>query len=213
MAFIDLFFEYAGIALLFVNTCLFLKSYSANKGVMAFIFFTVYLLLTFCILFAGFILALNKTNNLYLSHFYFIIQFVVLSLFYKTLFTQKQGTWITVILVSVLTILGIQYAFDLSLFFRFNILEVFLTSFPLVVYSIIHLYNILNKVGTFMYINAGILIYLSTSTLIFILGDYLSGFQNQIIKNIWFLNKVLYTGYLILIFLEWKKHLQPVRNK
>ena len=65
-----------------------------------------------------------------------------------------------------------------------------------------------------MYINAGILIYITTSTLIFILGDYLSLFtKNQAIKNIWLINKVLYVIYMILILIEWKKNFRPVKSK
>lgn len=210
---IDQFFEYAGLVLLFTNTCLFFKSYAFHKKNTALRIFSVYLLLTFLVLFGSFLLALYKINNLYLSHFYFIIQFILLSLFYKALFTKMQRIWVKIILISVLITLGIQYACQPGLYYTFNTLEVFLTSFPLVVYSIVHLYNSLNKSGELMYINAGILVYLATSTLIFILGDYLSGFNNEIVKNIWFLNKVLYAGYLILILLEWKKNLRPDRNR
>ena len=64
-----------------------------------------------------------------------------------------------------------------------------------------------------MYINAGILIYLTTSTLIFILGDYLSGISNAAVKNIWFINAVLYVTYLVLIFIEWWKNFRVIKNK
>lgn len=116
-------------------------------------------------------------------------------------------------MVLVIITLIIQYSIKPSLFFNFNILEIFLTSFPLVVYSIVHLYNSLSRKGQFMYVNAGILIYLTTSTLIFILGDYLASERSDLIRKIWYLNKVLYIGYLVLILMEWKNYSQPVKSK
>ena len=76
----------------------------------------------------------------------------------------------------------------------------------------IHLYNSLTKKGELMYINAGILIYLTTSTLIYILGDYLSNQRGIVISNIWFLNKVLYVVYISLILTEWKMSILPLKN-
>lgn len=213
MKFLDLFFEYSGIVLLFISMYLFLKSYNSHKRSMAFRFFSAYLVLTFCVLFTSFVLARYKINNLYWSHFYFVLQFICLSLFYSALFTKAQRALVKITGVVVGITLGIQYARYPEMFYKFNTPEIFLSSCPLVVYAIIHLYNALNRPGKFMYINSGVLMYIATSTLIFILGDYLSGFDNKIVKNIWFLNKVLYVGYLILIIVEWKKNLQPIRSK
>lgn len=64
-----------------------------------------------------------------------------------------------------------------------------------------------------MYINAGILIYLTTSTLIYILGNYLASYKSDLITHIWFLNKVLYVIYMSLILIEWKTNILPLKNK
>lgn len=199
------------VFLLFVNCILFFKSYKFKIDT-AIKLFTCYLLASFIINTSSVILAINGINNLYLSHFYFISQFILLSLFYKQLFNKKQIIIVYILGILILTTLGIQYTYNPSLFFRFNLLEIFLTSFPLVIYSIIHLYNSLSKEGKYMYINSGVLIYLTTSTLIFILGNFLSEFDRQTTKNIWFLNKVLYLVYLILILLEWRKSLLRIKN-
>jgi ABC-type transport system involved in cytochrome c biogenesis permease subunit len=84
-----------------------------------------------------------------------------------------------------------------------------------VVYSMIHLYNSLNESPKYMYINAGVLIYITTSTLIFILGDYLSGnsISSSSVDTIWFINKVLYVIYLALIFIEWWRNFRVIKNK
>ena len=59
-----------------------------------------------------------------------------------------------------------------------------------------------------MYINAGVLIYLASSTLIFILGNLINVVDRPLQTNIWFINKILYVGYLILILIEWRNLLK-----
>lgn len=209
-----------GLLLLFINALLFtfsyLKSKHKNKALM---YFVIYLTFTFCVLLASIVIVdiqrkFNfELNNLFLSHFYFIFQFVFLSLFYRELFTIKQKYWVNSTIVLVALILSIQYFLNWSLFKKFNLLEILITSFPLVVYSIIHLYNSLGKPGKHMYINAAILIYLSVSTLIFILGNLIIvTVDRSISNNVWLLNKVFYVGYLILILIEWRKSLWRTEN-
>ncbi|MGK0430764.1 MAG: hypothetical protein ACJARX_002443, partial [Psychroserpens sp.] len=177
-------------------------------------YFTVYIIAIFIVQFSATILAIYEKNNLYLSHFYFIIQFICLSLFFKALFIKTQKKIVNFLLILILGLLGIQYYTTPDLFYQFNNLEIFITSVPLIVYSIIHLYNSLNKPPRYMYINAGILIYITTSTLIYILGNFLATQDNNIaVTNIWFLNKVLYIVYMLLIMLEWKMIFWSVKRK
>ncbi len=214
MNMIDEFFGYLGILLIILNSFLFLYSYKKYGRNLSYKFFSFYLICALIVNLVVFILAKYSINNLFLSHYYFISQFILISLFYKSLFNKNQGDIVSVVFLIVISILGFQYIIWPELYFKFNTTEVFLTSFPLVVYSIVHLYNSLNKPGKFIYINAGILIYLSTSTLIFILGDYLSSISNsKAVNNIWFINKVLYVIYLLLILTEWWKNYRLVKNK
>ncbi len=214
MKLINTFFEYTGIILIFINAILYVISYRTNERAVAYKFFTWYLIISFLTSLSVFILNKFVINNLYLSHVYFITQFILLTYFFRALFNPKQKKYPLFVLAIVLTTLAVKYAYNPSLFFKFNLTEIFITSFPLVVYSIIHLYNSLNKSSSYMYINAGILIYISTSTLIFILGDYLSIFSNNpAVKNIWFINKVLYVIYMILILIQWKTKFQQVKSK
>lgn len=214
MKVIDNFFEYLGFLLLLLNAILYLSSYNKLKRIIALKYFNLYLVVTAVVLFTSLSIVLfsENKNNLFLSHFYFIFQFLLLSLFYKEDFNPIQKRTVNLILILVPLALCIQYAMNPTLFKRFNIFEVFITSFPLVIYSIFYLYNSLSHQGRFMYINAGVLMYITTSTLIFILGDYLSMFRdNDAIRSIWTINKILYVGYLSLILVEWKK--LQVKNK
>lgn len=212
MKLISSLFEYLGIAILLINALLFFKSYTSKKS-MAFKYFSFYLGTSLIIVVITSTLSYFAEDNLYLSHFYFIGQFILLSLFYRELLNTNQKKIVNTILALVLFTLSLQYANTPKLFFKFFVFEIFITSFPIVIYSIIHLYNSISKKGAYIYINAGILIYLTTSTLIFILGDYLSEYNNTTIKKIWLVNKILYLIYLILIFIEWTKTLSLDKNK
>lgn len=206
------------LVLLLINVILYAYSYLKGNKSKAVKYFAIYLTLTFCVLVASLLivdyheLLHIKQNNLFLSHFYFIFQFIFLTLFFSQLFNKKQRRSQKIISAIVFSVLIIQYTWNPELYYKFNLLEIFITSFPLVIYSIFHLYNSLSKSGKFMYINAGILIYLSTSSLIFILGDYLSKIDRDIASYAWFLNRIFYVGYLILILIEWKKSLWRTKN-
>ncbi|WP_296316254.1 hypothetical protein [Winogradskyella sp. UBA3174] len=207
------FFDYLCVVLIIVNAALFIYSYKENRRNLSYRLFCMYLIISVVINLFVIILGSYKINNLYFSHYYFILQFILLSLFYRTLFIKNQKQIVSAVLVTVVGILSIQYAYSPELYFKFNTTEVFLTCFPIVVYAMIHLYNSLNKSPKYLYINAGILIYLATSTLIFILGDYLSGSNTGAVNNIWLINKVLYATYLALILTEWWKNFRLIKNK
>jgi hypothetical protein len=219
MTIIDDVFLYLGMLLNIINMFLYALSYKKNSRNLTYKLFSLYLLCELIINISAFILASYQEHNLFLTHYYFILQYIILSLFYKTLFKNPQKQMVTVVFIPVLTILAIQYAMQPELYFKFNTTEVFITSLPIVVYSMIHLYNSLNESPKYMYINAGVLIYITTSTLIFILGDYLSGnsssssSSSSSVDTIWFINKVLYVIYLALIFIEWWRNFRIIKNK
>lgn len=212
MQLFDKIFDYLGLALIIVNCILYVYSLRKDSP-KSFKLFTLYLVVSCIIFIIMFALAVYELPNLFLSHYYFISQFVLLSLFYKQLFRDNQKKLVNFIGVIVISALLIQYTIQPERYFSFNTLEIFLTNTPLVLYAIIHLYNSLASPGKYMYINVAVLIYISSSTLIFILGDYLSGVEPGLIKHIWTLNKVLYVVYLSLILIEWKKSSLLVRKK
>ena len=198
--------------LLFINAALYSYSYLKNKNKVV-EYLAIYLVLSFCFSIASKLVVvyheeLNiEKSNLFLTHFFFISQFICLSLFYNFLFTKNQKYYQLIISALVFVALLIQYSTNTNLFNKFNLLEILITSLPLIMYSIFHLYNSLGKKGKFMYVNAGVLVYLSVSTLVFILGNLLNTVDRSLSSNIWFLNRVFYVGYLILFLIEWKKSL------
>ena len=141
--------------------------------------------------------------NLFMSHFYFIFQFLFLSTFYYHLLKdtfQKDIIISSVILCAL--VLGIQYALDRSLFHKFNLLEIFITSLSLIIYSSFHLYNLLNEKKEYYYINVGLLIYLFGSTVVFLTANLLLSLKSDAFKSINQLNVYLYIVYQLFIMYE-----------
>ena len=143
-------------------------------------------------------------HNLFLSHFYFILQFIILSLFYYNLLKESFQKKIIVINLSLcLSLLFLQYVLNWSLFHQFNLFEIFITSLPLIIYATFHLYNLLNEKKEFYYITIGLLIYLFGSTVVFLTSNLLISLHSKfLLKMIMKLNVYLYIVYQLFILYE-----------
>lgn len=198
------FLIYVGNLLLLINVILFSIKISSRTKI--FKLFWFYLIVMFIIQSLAIKDQLYKVNNLYLSHYYFIIQFILLSYFYRQLFAEiKKKRIVDVLFILVGIILSIQYIKNPSIYYKFNLLEIVLTSLSLVSFSVIHFYNSLTEKMEFIYVNSGIFIYLIGSTLIFCSGNFI-GDSSISFKNIlWILNSILYLVCQVFIFIEWYK--------
>ena len=153
---------------------------------------------------------LNKTPNLFFSHYYFVGQFIFLSLFYRNLEEKKLNKTITkYILIISLICIAIYYFKYPEDYFEYNIFEVFLTSIFLIIYSFLFF---LKKIDShdkrFIYINSGFFLYITCSTLIFAAGNIESSIKNIL----WYSNVSLYLIYQLLIFIEWYKHFRKLKK-
>lgn len=197
------FFADIGYLILLINVILFIKGFSNNGK--AFKIFTLYSVLIFIIQIAVNVLNYFKLNNLFLSHFYFIFQFLLLSFFYLTILKINfQKKIIKLLLILCPFTLMLQYIINPNLFFEFNLFEIFITSFPIIIYSIFYLYNLLIEKKYFYYINLGILIYLFGSTVLFLVGNLVAKLDANLNDIPWILNSVLYIIYQLFILAEWK---------
>lgn len=172
----------------------------------SFYVFTFYLFVILCIQILASYLKNLGINNLYLSHYYFILQFLLLSYFYyQVLENDFQKKIIKITVPLCLLILGIQYWCNFELFYKFNLFEIFITSFLLIIFAMFHFYNILNEKRIYYYINSGVFIYLFGSTFLFITGNLINTLTNDFRNIIWILNGLLYIIYQIYIFIELKQ--------
>lgn len=191
-----------GYFILFINCVLLLKGFSTNGK--PFRIFTVYSLAMFLVQLASHIMVKMHMTNLLLSHFYFGLQFLILSFFYYSLLREKlQRKAIIGLLVLCFSLLIIQYSLDWNLFFKFNLFEIFITSLPLIIYATFHLYNLLNEKKRFYYINIGLLIYLFGSTIVFLTANLLLSLHYEMgFEKIYSLNVYLYVVYQLLILYD-----------
>ncbi len=191
---------------------LYLKSFvSQNK---AFKIFTLYLVLLGVIQ-----LTMRMStkvweldSNLFLSHYYFIGQFILLSLFYVQLLKFR---WIYGILAIVLLFLGYQYISNPELYHMYNPLGFFITHTIIVIYALLYMYRSLSGKKEFTLANIGIFMYLLSTALIFGSGNLIFNLEvpesfSQLLVDI---NKVLFLAFQILIFVEWWKNYSIPKTK
>ena len=147
----------------------------------------------------------GATTNIYFFHYYFISQFILLSLFYEDLLKYK---WIHVITGLVLCFLVFQYIKEPEMYYRYNPLGSTITQIILVAYALLYMYKSLSGSKIFVIVNAGLLVYLLSSILIFASGNmaFDINFSISTTKLLTNINSVLYFVFQILIFIEWYKN-------
>lgn len=201
----QIFFSNLSKVILFINTVIYFNFF--YKKTNAFKVFSIYLLYIFTIQIYSYILNLNKIENLYLSHFYFIGQFVFLTFFYRILLKKKKERKIIFFsFFLTLIILFFQYCKTPNLYYKFNLLEIVLTSLVVVTFSTIYFYNSLTEESEYTFINSGIFVYLISSTLIFCSGNILDLISTEHKNILWLTNSILFAVYQLLIFYEWYKN-------
>jgi len=169
---------------------------------------TIYLVLLFCEeLLCNIIGFLYPNSNFFLSHYYFIFQFITLNVFFYKSFSSKRLKQIMVIVfVSVLFFLGFQYYKRPSLYWEFNLVEVAITSIPLLFYAFYFIVsNLKADKHNYFYFCNGLIIYVMSSAGIFLSGNTDSVILTEpFILDFWFFNSLFYILYQFLIYKEWK---------
>ena len=193
---------YIGYVLLFINTVLYFISYKSKNFTYKILF--SYLVFTFIIQIYSEGIAIKKGNNLFLSHYYFIGQFIIMSLFfYKTLINKTIKKIIFIIPIPVIILLFIQYFKDPELYYSFNLFEILMTTVPIIWYCLFFLVERISSLEKkFIYFIAGLFIYILCSTLIFSAGNI----TGDTLRILWRFNNSLYILFQVLIFVEWYNH-------
>ena len=195
-----------GLFFLLVNSILFCKT-RKNKNAHYYILMVYLIGLFVNELLCNIIGFYAPGSNFFLSHYYFIFQFIILSIFFRGLFSNailKKA--ILILLILVLILLAIQYSRTPELYWQFNLFEIGVTSALLVLYALIYLtQNFENVKSNYMYFSNGLIIYLVSSSTIFLSGNSDSViFTEPFLLDFWFFNSLFYILYQFLIFREWK---------
>lgn len=145
-------------------------------------------------------------GNRHITHFYFAIQFIFLSVFYRGLIGRRVLKRIIKVLTLLVPLVTFsQYLFVSGIFYQFNVLEIMLCSLIPVVYGIIYLYQSLQEEGLkWLFFTSGIVIYLVSSMLVFAGGDLvLAKYGAKVFYNFWLINNFIYVIYQLLTTTEW----------
>ena len=198
------FFVYSVYLVLLVN--LILYSFSFFQKEKANVFFVSYLVFSFLMQLSMEVMYLLKVNNLPVLNTFFTGQMILLGLFYNSLLKLKiQKIFVLVCIVIALFILGIQFALDPGQFMKFNLFEIALTCLLIVVFALLHLYNMLTDGKKYYYVSIGIIIYLFASTVLFLIGNLSFSLSDDLKYLIWTLNAFLSLVYQFFILYDWKK--------
>lgn len=195
-----------GLFFLLVNSILFCMTRN-NKGGQYFIIMAYLVCLFVEELFCNIIGFYHPGSNFFLSHYYFIFQFIALSIFFRNLFSNiVLKRVILFFLILVLILLAIQYYREPDLYWSFNLFEIGVTSVLLISYGLIFLIQNLRKTKlNYLYFTNGLVIYLISSLSIFLTGNTDSVILTEpFLLDFWFFNSLFYILYQFLIFKEWK---------
>lgn len=194
---------YSAYFVLLINVVLYMYSFFRLEK--ANVFLVLYLAFVFVMQFALEVMYHLAMNNLFAINIFFIGQMILLGLFYRSILKNKeQKNFVSWSLVSALLVLGIQLCIDLTQFLKFNLFAITITSLLIVVYALLHFYNMLTGNKEYYYLTIGVIFYLLTSTILFLVGNLTIGLSNEFKLMSWTLNAFLILVYYLFILFEWK---------
>lgn len=155
---------------------------------------------------------LQLESNIFISHYYFIGQIILLSFFYFEIL-QKKIIWF--ILAAFIIGLILQYLFSEDIYNKYNQSGILFSNLIIIMYSIFFLYKALSEKLEFTMINLFMLIYMLPTTLIFSSGNLVFNINipTETIQLLLNINTLLYLVFQIVIFVEWWKNYSVAKAK
>ncbi|WP_079242239.1 hypothetical protein [Chryseobacterium indologenes] len=191
-----------GKGILLINLAVYCMGFSrAGKAYTFFISYLAWILICEIVFY---VLNSQKINNLFFSHYYLIGQFLLLGLFFHEILIEKyQKKAARTLLIIIPVVLVIQYIIYPEKYYVFNLFEIFVTSFSIIILALFHLYNILDTKKKYNYISLGLLLYLISSTVIFLSGNLYTVMNRKLHKEIWVFNVVMFIVYQLFILIDY----------
>ncbi|MFK7787349.1 MAG: hypothetical protein AB8B56_19655 [Crocinitomicaceae bacterium] len=145
---------------------------------------------------------LNEWNNLTVLHFYSIFQFIAFSVFYWSTTQNKTKRLLIIIASGAVTGLLVLNSIWIESVKDFNSLGVFLSNGTIVVYSVAYFFEVLGadvQSKKYLIVNAGILLFVSESLVIFLFGNLLKDVATIDQAGLWYTHAYAYIIFLLLI--------------
>lgn len=196
-------FIYLGYFLLTLNVVLYTISFFQGKKVNG--FFMAYLYFNFLMNVTMYLLMKMHTDNLIIMNLFFVGDMVWMGLFYNSILKNKmQENIVKSGLVIVLLLLLVQIASDSSQLYKFNLFEIAITCLITILFALMHLYNMLTGKKVYYFFTIGLLLYLCSSTILYLVGGLTINLSDSMKLITWNLNVILLVVYYLFIFYEWK---------
>jgi hypothetical protein len=199
----DDFLIYLGYSILLLNLIVYAISFFKKEKVNG--FFLIYLLFVTIMQLSMEVFYHLHKNNLFLMNLFFIGQMMVLGLFYSSLMNDRsQKTIIYTAMALNVTVIGVQIWLDYEQFFQYNLFVIVITNLSVIVFAVLHLYNMLTSEKKYYFFTIGLILYLLASTMIFIVGNINVKLNSDLKFLLWTFNSVLLVFYYLFILYEWK---------
>lgn len=206
------FLIYLGYFILIINLILYSISFFRSKK--ANIFFVAYLAFASLMQFIMEVMSHLRINNLFAVNIFFIGQMIFLGLFYKSILkNKKQKSFLNYSLISALLILFFQLVIDYNQFLVFNLFGITVTSTIILIFALLHFYNMLTHEKEYYFLTIGVVFYLCSSTVLYLVGNLIAGLSRSLQYLSWTLNAVLLILYYLFILYEWKIRYYQYKNK
>lgn len=200
----DDFLIYSGYLILLINLILYTSSFFRKEK--ANVFFVSYLAFSFVMQFSMELIYFLHMSNLVVVNIFVIGQMLFLGLFYYSILKLKiQKLLVKIGLLFTLLILGIQFYIYPELFFKFNLFEITITSLMIVVFALLHFYNMLTENRTYYYVTIAVILFMLGSTILYLVGNLTLTLSENVKYLSWKLNAFLFIIYHLLILYEWMK--------
>lgn len=199
----DDFFLYLAYTVLLLNLSLYAISFFKKEKVNG--FFLVYLLFATIMQLSMEVFYHLHKNNLFLMNLFFIGQMILFGFFYSSLmYLRNQKTIIHTIMALNATVIGVQSWLDYEQFFQYNLFVIVITNLSVIVFAVLHLYNMLTSEKKYYYITSGLILYLLASTLVFIVGNINAKLNDNVKFILWTFNSFLIVVYYLFVLYDWK---------
>lgn len=199
----DDFLIYLNYGVLILNLILYAISFFKKEKVNG--FFLIYLLFVTIMQLSMEVFYHLHKNNLFLMNLFFIGQMMMLGLFYSSLMNDRsQKTIIYSTMALNVTVIGVQIWLDYEQFFQYNLFVIVITNLSVIVFAVLHLYNMLTSEKKYYYITSGLILYLLASTLVFIVGNINAKLNDNVKFILWTFNSFLIVVYYLFVLYDWK---------
>lgn len=197
------FLIYLSYSILIINLIVYAISFFRGEKVNG--FFLVYLLFATIMQLSMELLYLLHQKNLFLMNLFFIGQMLILGLFFSSLMNSKSHkTMIHAIMTLNVIAIGGQSCLDYEQFFQYNLLVIVITNLSVIVFAVLHLYNMLTIEKKYYFVTIGLILYLLASTMVFVVGNINAKLNNEVKFLLWIFNSILVILYYLFILYDWK---------